>query len=185
MAKQPDERYDSARELADDLERWLKDEPIRAKRPALWQVAAKFLRRHRVAVRTAVAVAFVALMVGAGLLYQEKNRTEEKRKEAEKEKRIAEQQRDRATSNLIGSLAVLRKLLEGVEKQMTRGIILPREDQEMLATTLNFYKKFDETNQDDPLVAAESIQRTRRSAICIGCSGGRKKRWPPIRTRSN
>jgi hypothetical protein len=35
MAKCPEERYTTAQELADDLERYLKDEPIRARRPTI------------------------------------------------------------------------------------------------------------------------------------------------------
>ena len=41
MAKSPDERYATAGELADDLERFLKDEPIRARRQTLPQRARK------------------------------------------------------------------------------------------------------------------------------------------------
>src|SRR5262249_27615111 len=41
LAKNPEERYASARELADDLRRYLEDKPIRAKRPTLVQRAAK------------------------------------------------------------------------------------------------------------------------------------------------
>src|SRR5262249_54594827 len=39
MGKNPDERYGTAQELADDLRRFLEDKPIRAKRPSLWQRA--------------------------------------------------------------------------------------------------------------------------------------------------
>ena len=47
MEKNPADRYATAQELADDLERFLKDEPIRAKRPTLVQRARKWSRRHR------------------------------------------------------------------------------------------------------------------------------------------
>src|SRR5205807_1713656 len=46
IEKNPAERYATAQELADDLERFLKDEPIRAKRPSLLQRARKWSRRH-------------------------------------------------------------------------------------------------------------------------------------------
>jgi WD40 repeat protein/serine/threonine protein kinase len=70
LEKNPAERYGTAQELADDLERFLKDEPIRAKRPSLLQRARKWARRHRpvvasVIVATAVvlAIALVALVI--------------------------------------------------------------------------------------------------------------------------
>ena len=39
LEKNPADRYATAHEMADDLERFLKDEPIRARRPTLWQRA--------------------------------------------------------------------------------------------------------------------------------------------------
>jgi hypothetical protein len=45
MEKRPQDRYATAQELADDLERWLKHEPIRAWRPTLIQRASQWVRR--------------------------------------------------------------------------------------------------------------------------------------------
>jgi WD40 repeat protein/serine/threonine protein kinase len=65
MARNPDERYGTALELADDLRRFLEDKPIRAKRPSLWQRAAKWARRHKTVVRAAVAVLLLAVLASA------------------------------------------------------------------------------------------------------------------------
>ncbi len=46
LEKEPHRRYDSAAELADDLERWLRNEPIQARRSSPWERAAKWSRRH-------------------------------------------------------------------------------------------------------------------------------------------
>jgi serine/threonine protein kinase len=75
MAKNPEERYGTALELADDLRRFLEDKPIRAKRPSLRQRAVKWGRRHRTVVRAAVVVlllAVVALTVSTGFIWQAK-----------------------------------------------------------------------------------------------------------------
>jgi serine/threonine-protein kinase len=45
LAKEPLERYDTAREMADDLRRFLEDKPIRARRPTVAQRAVKWARR--------------------------------------------------------------------------------------------------------------------------------------------
>jgi serine/threonine protein kinase len=50
MAREPAERYATARELAEDLQRFLLDRPILAKPPSLLDRAAKWSRRHTAAV---------------------------------------------------------------------------------------------------------------------------------------
>ena len=45
MAKNPGERYDMAQDLADDLQRFLDDKPIHAKRPGSWLKLRKWIRR--------------------------------------------------------------------------------------------------------------------------------------------
>jgi WD40 repeat protein len=87
MAKNPEERYATAQELADDLKRFLEDKPIKAKRPSLRQLAAKWARRHKTAVRAAVVVlvlAVAALAVSTVFIW-EKN--QELRQSFERERR--------------------------------------------------------------------------------------------------
>jgi hypothetical protein len=47
LEKNPADRYATAKDLADDLRRWLGDEPIRARRPGLYQRARKWEWRLR------------------------------------------------------------------------------------------------------------------------------------------
>jgi tetratricopeptide (TPR) repeat protein len=61
MEKNPAERYATAQEMADDLERFLKDEPIRAKRPGLALRARKWARRHKPLVASVAACLLVSL----------------------------------------------------------------------------------------------------------------------------
>jgi hypothetical protein len=68
MAKAPEERYATAQELADDLERFLKDEPIRARRPTRLQRVRKWARRHRPVVWTAGASLVVSLAMAVAVL---------------------------------------------------------------------------------------------------------------------
>src|SRR5262249_5138815 len=56
----PTVRYRTARELADDLERYLADEPVSVLPEGIVSVAARILRRNRGAA-TAAAVALVAI----------------------------------------------------------------------------------------------------------------------------
>jgi serine/threonine protein kinase/tetratricopeptide (TPR) repeat protein len=63
MEKSPADRYGTAQELADDLRRFLEDQPIRARRPTLGERVRRWSRRHQALVR-AVAVAVLLALVG-------------------------------------------------------------------------------------------------------------------------
>ncbi len=63
MATKPDERYPSCRALADDVERWMADEPVTAWHEPRSRRARRWARRNRTAVTGAV-VALVAGVVG-------------------------------------------------------------------------------------------------------------------------
>jgi eukaryotic-like serine/threonine-protein kinase len=63
MARHPEDRYESPRALADDLERWLADEPVSAWREPASERARRLMRRHRVWV-LASAVTLVTVSVG-------------------------------------------------------------------------------------------------------------------------
>jgi eukaryotic-like serine/threonine-protein kinase len=71
LEKEPQRRYDSAAELADDLDRWLRDEPIKARRSSALERAAKWSRRHPAwaafTVLAAVAPAIIiAILLASG-----------------------------------------------------------------------------------------------------------------------
>jgi tetratricopeptide (TPR) repeat protein/tRNA A-37 threonylcarbamoyl transferase component Bud32 len=89
MALQPLDRYETALDLADDVERWLADEPVTAYREP-WRVrAGRWVRRHRTLV-TGVAVALFLLALGgvaAGFWYQQQE-AEHQRQRYETEKGI-------------------------------------------------------------------------------------------------
>ncbi|QDV33990.1 protein kinase family protein [Tautonia plasticadhaerens] len=63
MAARPEGRYESARALAEDMERWLADAPVSAYRDPLPALLGRWMRRHRPVV-AGVALALVAALVG-------------------------------------------------------------------------------------------------------------------------
>jgi eukaryotic-like serine/threonine-protein kinase len=70
LAKNPEERYASAAQLADDIQRYLDGQPVTAVQATWLYVARKFVRRNRLAV-SAAAVLFLSLTAGiAGTLWQ-------------------------------------------------------------------------------------------------------------------
>jgi serine/threonine protein kinase/WD40 repeat protein len=66
MAKRPADRYQSARELADDLRRFLKAEPIKARRISVFGRAARWARRNP-AVAALLATVALALLAGTAV----------------------------------------------------------------------------------------------------------------------
>jgi serine/threonine protein kinase len=75
MAKEPDRRYATAAALADDLRRWLKGEPIRARPTSSIERVVRWVRRRPVAAAL-LAVSFVAAVVLAFLLVERRSRQE-------------------------------------------------------------------------------------------------------------
>lgn len=65
MAKSPEERYQSAQELADDLQAYLDDRPIVAKPPSTWDRIRKYCQRHRTGV-AACSLGVLLMAVAAG-----------------------------------------------------------------------------------------------------------------------
>ncbi|MFN0135045.1 MAG: serine/threonine protein kinase, partial [Phycisphaerae bacterium] len=63
LEKDPNRRYMSAGAMADDIRRFLRDEPIVARPATTWYQILKFARRHRELV-AGLALTFVTLMVG-------------------------------------------------------------------------------------------------------------------------
>ncbi len=82
LKKAPADRYASAAELADDLRRHLAHQPIVA-RPDGWRYrAAKYVRRHRVAV-AAGSVAALALVTGTAVAVHEARVAQQQQAQAE------------------------------------------------------------------------------------------------------
>jgi serine/threonine-protein kinase len=77
LAASPGDRYDSAGALADDVSRWLADEPVTAWRESWTSRAWRWIKSRRTLVTSSAAalvVAVVGLVVGVILLNQARNR---------------------------------------------------------------------------------------------------------------
>jgi serine/threonine protein kinase/TolB-like protein/Tfp pilus assembly protein PilF len=66
LAKEPSERYDSAASMAEDLQRYLRREPVKARLTPLTHRAGKFLRRNA-ATAGLIALAIVAVVAAVGV----------------------------------------------------------------------------------------------------------------------
>jgi hypothetical protein len=147
--KTPAERYATARDLADDLHRFLRDEPILARRQTRIQRARKWLRRHpSVPVAAVVVLVLLALgsLLAAWLVRGAYERERLRAEEAEAQFRLAKQSVDEmirmAQEELVGKPHV-----EGLRKRM-------------LEAALSYYQQFIELRRDNP-AAQKELESTR------------------------
>jgi eukaryotic-like serine/threonine-protein kinase len=66
MERCPEDRYTSPRALADDIERWMADEPVTAWSESLARRARRWMRRHRTLMVSSAAALFIGLASLAG-----------------------------------------------------------------------------------------------------------------------
>jgi WD40 repeat protein/tRNA A-37 threonylcarbamoyl transferase component Bud32 len=62
LARRPEDRYTSASDLAEDVQRWLADEPVRAYAEPVQARLRRWARRHRTAVAGVAALAVTSLL---------------------------------------------------------------------------------------------------------------------------
>ena len=95
LKKAPADRYATANELLDDLDRHLDGLPVRARADSLWYRSRKFARRNAVFL-AAGGLATTALLVGLGTALWMAQEASQQRDRALTEARRAEQERARA-----------------------------------------------------------------------------------------
>jgi serine/threonine-protein kinase len=139
MALRPDDRYRSARDLADDIEHWLADEPVAAYRAPWPDRARRWLRRHRTLATSAAALlatALAALAIGLVSVERERRQTAHERDQKDKALQAETQARTLAMN-------ALRKLTDDVvEQQLARRSALTEEDRRFLRDIQRQYEEF-------------------------------------------
>ena len=169
MSKPRDERYGTAQEFADDLQRFLDGKPTVAKRPTTVGRATKWIRRHKL-VTSFVAVLIVAvlgLLGGTGMLVRQTRETESALSKAEENfqqyrAQLALSENHLAllhdkNGNAKSAQAAFEKAI-----QLQREILAEEPGNEEalrnLAATLNNFSVF--CAQHDPAEAARCYQET-------------------------
>lgn len=66
LEKSPDDRYDTVKALADDIDRYLHKQPVHARPDSEWYRMSRFVARNRVVVAAAITV-LLAVLAGTGL----------------------------------------------------------------------------------------------------------------------
>jgi serine/threonine protein kinase/tetratricopeptide (TPR) repeat protein len=120
MAKEPEGRYATAQDLADDLHCFLEHKPIRARRPSLLECSRKWARRHRSAVWAAIVMLMLTL-AGTNLslffILREQTNTKEALANVERQRILADTQRVRAANNFRMFRNVVIRFLHQLEEK--------------------------------------------------------------------
>ena len=116
MAKNPDERYQSADALASEIERYLTDQPITARPPTAAYHLRKLMRRHKVYCTAAALVFFTAIAsaISLSVLYTRANESRVRAVAAETAARA-----DAETANQVSEFMV--GLFHSVDASQARG----------------------------------------------------------------
>jgi eukaryotic-like serine/threonine-protein kinase len=156
IAKAPAERYGTARDLADDLRRYLRYEPIRARRATLMQHGRKWLRRHPSIVGSAVVL--LVLMTAGSLLSAWLIRGEQ-----EKTRHALELERARGQvveEQFRIARRSLAELIELAEKELADKPDMQGLRKRLLESALADFQRFIEQRGDDP-AAKDELAATR------------------------
>jgi tetratricopeptide (TPR) repeat protein len=168
MAREPEDRYPTAQELADDLRRFLEDRPVLARRPPLGVRVVKWARRHRPAVTATAAVLILAvagLSAGNVILWQQRQATAAALLQVRAKEEETQAQRRRTEKNfqmaLRGATDILMQLDPRPGGQSLEGAALHRAIEEQ---GLRFFLQFIDEDNPDPAVRYESGQAYRLMA---------------------
>lgn len=141
MARRPEDRYASARELAEEIQRHLSGGLVSAYEYRFSELARRFVKRHRVFLSTAAAAAAALLALGVysyirvggerdfalaqkGIADAERVRAEEARDLAEQARAAAETERARAERELyFANIALARRALDETRMGQARELL--------------------------------------------------------------
>jgi len=147
LKKNPGERYTSVAAIADDLHRYLKQEPISARPDTLAYRTAKFVRRNRTAVALSTLASLAIIAGVTGTLIQART--------ARRQRDTALRERDRASritdfmtkmfkvsdpSEARGNTITAREVLDKASNQIQTGLVQDAETQaQMMSVMGNVY----------------------------------------------
>jgi serine/threonine protein kinase len=139
VAKNPADRYATAQDFAADLQRYLEDKPIRAKRPSWMERSRKWSRRHPSVV--AAAVVLLVLLTAGSLASTALVRGEQAK---------AEQRADEAEARFQLARRSVDEMIQISEEELADKPFAERPRKRLLEAALNYYQEFIEQRKDDP-----------------------------------
>jgi eukaryotic-like serine/threonine-protein kinase len=172
MRKEPGRRYSSAQQMASDIQRYLEEKPIIARRDTMPYRTTKFLKRHWLPVTAAAGIVFLTLSFATTTYIQslriaaERDRAAVQRERAERE-RVRAEEISSFLVNLFklsdpeetrGSQVTARELLDSSAKRLQAGLLDQPATKAALMTTVGEVYDSLGQYQDAESILAESLK---------------------------
>ncbi len=160
LAKEPAERYPTARALADDLQRFLDNRPVLARRPTAAERLRKLVRRHPSLVAAGVIVlALIAAgsSLSALLIHGEQERTRAEQHNAEEAYRRERQRAEEAEARFRLARRSVDEMFRISEEELADRPGLEGLRKRLLGSVLAYYQEFLEQRRDDPAARADLL----------------------------
>jgi serine/threonine-protein kinase len=165
LAKEPDGRYAGAADLAQEVQRWLADEPVQA-HPDPWTVRlGRWARRHRTAVASLGVLALAAitgLAITTFLVNKERAQTELARVKAEQNFHKAQEAVDRYFTKVSEDRLLNEPGMAGLRR-------------ELLASAKEFYEDFARAEPQDAASRFALAEAQHKLARIIRAIGNREQ----------
>lgn len=115
MQLSPEDRFKTARQMGEDLEAWLADEPLVALPESIFTRGRRWVKKHRTLVTSGVATLIVALGVSSGGVYM-LSQANERERTAKESAVAAKQEVDRQSQRVDKLLTLSKKSLNSYEQ---------------------------------------------------------------------
>jgi serine/threonine protein kinase len=158
VAKAPEDRYATAGEMADDLRRFLDEQPILARRPSLAERARKWMRRHPSLVAATLLVLAVVALASAGtaaLVAREQARTKKAYRNEEAAKNREHQRAEEAEKRFRLAQRAADELVQVAEEELADKPFMENLRKRVLEAALTYYQELIEYRREDPDAQAE------------------------------
>jgi serine/threonine protein kinase len=171
LQKEPSERYPTARALADDLQRFLDNRPVLARRPTVGERLRKLARRHPSLVGAGVVVLVLLCagsLVSTLLIGSEQERTRAEQQKTEEAYRRERQRAEEAESRFRLARRSVDEMFRISQEELADRPGLEGLRKRVLGTVLAYYQEFLQQRRDDPQALADLLDAKQRVEKILG-----------------
>jgi hypothetical protein len=165
LGKESSERYLSARELADDLQRFLDNRPVLARRPTATERLWKLARRHPSVVAAGLVVMLLLVagsLLSTFLIQIERERTRVEQQRAEEAYRRERQRAEEAEARFRLARRCVDEMFRISQEELADLPTLQGPRKRLLRSVLGYYQEFLEQRRDDAEARADLLDAKQR-----------------------